>query len=69
MKNMFVAEFAELLQFHAIRICLLVLVRNIISLFAARASESDRYAHDDTSHETVNEASIVNRRNNEFRAT
>jgi len=58
MLNVFVAKFAELLQLHAIRIGFLVLVSNIISLFAARASESNCYAHDDTSHETVNEASM-----------
>lgn len=53
MSNVIVAELAELLQFHTIRISLLVLVRNVISLFAVRASQCNSDAHDATSNENI----------------
>lgn len=52
MKYVIVAKLAVLLQLHAIRIRFFVLVRDVVSLFAFRASKRYGYAHDATSHET-----------------
>jgi len=45
MGHMFVAELAKFLQLHAVGIGTLVLVRRVISLLAARASQRDDNPH------------------------
>jgi hypothetical protein len=64
MSNVIVAKLTELLQFHSIGIRLLILIRDVISLFAVRTSKRNSYAHDATSHRNINEASIVSNQEN-----